>query len=606
MFGALKQFGIVGAHCRMKFLAPWFFWSFLALIPLVAVYFLKVRPRRKETTAYFLWQKVFTEKKATSLFTRLRDLLSLLLMALVFGSVALALTKPELTDDSRKDLLILIDNSASMSAGSGRSQRLMLAKEAAVDLIKGLDGAQRAAVGTVSGDLRFLSHMTDDPRALLDAVDLVEPTDFELQTDAMKSLHAGKSEEWMKGHRVILVSDGCFAEGKVPEKVELLKVGEPLENAGVVSADAQYLPGSGNRLGVYFKIASSYKQPVKADLIVKPAEGEGIAKLIPLDIQPGINNSETFTVDEAEPGRWLLRLDLKDALERDNEAHLAVARPKPIRVMVDAENKFFLETCVQAFASAGGLFIMAEENPQLVLAKGKSPAVPLAMIFQPQGDSPWWKSVGEPLDNVVPRVKLAEHPVLRHCDASGINFAGARKIVPLENALVLVESDQGTPLIYVASSGGKTALVVNLDPAAAEFYFSAAFPVLVHGAATHLSGREESLLATYSPGSTIPLPGVREGEPTNVIPPDGTSVQTRERRFGPLLATGFYSLTNASGEWLAGCSLMAPAESLLDNSGIATSLQPIAKGWPPYLLLTLVAVVLLILESLLYHRRKVG
>ena len=65
----------------MKFLAPLFFWSFLSFIPLVAIYFLKVRPRRKETTAYFLWSRVFTEKKATSLFNRLRDMLSLILLS---------------------------------------------------------------------------------------------------------------------------------------------------------------------------------------------------------------------------------------------------------------------------------------------------------------------------------------------------------------------------------------------------------------------------------------------------------------------------------------------------------------------------------------------
>lgn len=48
----------------MKFLAPLFFWSFLSFLPLVAIYFLKVRPRRRTATAYFLWNRVFTEKKS--------------------------------------------------------------------------------------------------------------------------------------------------------------------------------------------------------------------------------------------------------------------------------------------------------------------------------------------------------------------------------------------------------------------------------------------------------------------------------------------------------------------------------------------------------------
>ena len=172
----------------MKFLAPLFFWSFLSFIPLVAIYFLKVRPRRKETTAYFLWSKVFTEKKSTSLFNRLRDLLSLILLSVVFGSVCLALTRPEMQDDERKDLLLLIDNSASMSAGTGAQQRLLLAQNAARDLIKGMDASQRASVATVAGDVRFLSHLTDDPRALLDAVDAIQPTALNFRQDALDAL----------------------------------------------------------------------------------------------------------------------------------------------------------------------------------------------------------------------------------------------------------------------------------------------------------------------------------------------------------------------------------------------------------------------------------
>jgi hypothetical protein len=44
----------------MTFLAPIFFWTFAALIPLALVYLLKVRPRKKLTSAFFLWQRVIT------------------------------------------------------------------------------------------------------------------------------------------------------------------------------------------------------------------------------------------------------------------------------------------------------------------------------------------------------------------------------------------------------------------------------------------------------------------------------------------------------------------------------------------------------------------
>ena len=97
----------------MIFLNPIYFLALLGLIPLVAVYLLKVRPKRQAVSALFLWEAVLDQKKHTALFSRLRNLLSLLLMVLALIAVVLAMTAPELAHDERRDLLLLIDNSAS-------------------------------------------------------------------------------------------------------------------------------------------------------------------------------------------------------------------------------------------------------------------------------------------------------------------------------------------------------------------------------------------------------------------------------------------------------------------------------------------------------------
>lgn len=591
----------------MTFLAPLFFWSFLSFIPLVAVYFLKVRPRKRETTAYFLWQKVFTEKKTASLFQRLRDLWSLALMALVFGAVCLALTKPELSSTERRDLLILVDNSASMAAGEGSAQRLALARTAAGDLIRGMDGTQRGAVAAVADSVTFLSHQTDNPRQLLDALDQVKPTSLPLRPEALKALRSGDSAEWMKNHRVILITDGSFAEGAPPpDGIEILKVGTPLENVGLVSADAQFLPGPGNRLAVYLKAASSFKAPVQTDLVIRAEGSAAIGKLVSLTLQPGLNPGETFIVEDAAPGKWTARLELKDAFPEDNTAYLAAQRPPPLKVGVDTADKFFLETSVRAFSGDSGFLTLSQDSPQLTLSKGTTPSAPLAMIFQPEGESPWWAGLGEPLESAVPRVRIPDHLVLRHIDAASLNFSGARQIKAPEGALVLIDTEEGVPLLYIARQGDRAAAVVNMDPLAAEFYYSAWFPVLVYTTAGSLSSRGEPLAAVYAPGSTIPVPGAEDGKVTEVTAPDGQTRPVRGAAYGPLDTPGFYSLTNDAGQWTTAASLMSPGESLLDNSATATTLQPIASGWPPYLLLTLAGIVVLLAESLLYHRRKVG
>ena len=61
----------------MRFLAPGMLWFAALLAPLVAAYLLKVRPTRRATTTLFLWDELLQQRRATTLFNRLRDLLSL-------------------------------------------------------------------------------------------------------------------------------------------------------------------------------------------------------------------------------------------------------------------------------------------------------------------------------------------------------------------------------------------------------------------------------------------------------------------------------------------------------------------------------------------------
>ncbi len=170
----------------MTFLHPMMIWSLAALLPLAAFYFLKVRPRRKPTTAFFLWDKVFQERRASSLFKRLRDAWSLLLMMLACAAICLALARPE-WNDRRQDVLILIDNSASMAAKDGSTPRIDAAKRAAAEIIEGLNGAQRAAVATVAERVIYRSHLTDNPRELLDTVEAVKASNQSLRLDVLPS-----------------------------------------------------------------------------------------------------------------------------------------------------------------------------------------------------------------------------------------------------------------------------------------------------------------------------------------------------------------------------------------------------------------------------------
>ena len=145
-----------------------------------------------------------------------------------------------------------------------------------------------------------------------------------------------------------------------------------------------------------------------------------------------------------------------------------------------------------------------------------------------------------------------------------------------------------------------------MDPVAAEFYFSAWFPVLVHSAATYLAGRENLLLATYHPGDLVPIPSASDDTASTWAAAPEESQEIRGKWLTLDDRLGYSELSNSAGQWFVGASLLAPSETLLDNKAAESTGEALSRGRSPTQWLTLLAIAILATESLLYHRRKVG
>jgi hypothetical protein len=530
-------------------------------------------------------------------------------MALAFAAVAFALAEPRWGSAEHRDLLVLLDTSASMQARDGGSTRLARAQERIRDLARAMDGVQRVAVATIDRDLRFLSHLTDNPREILATVDRVACTNHELNLRALpREPEKKENGDEANRYRVLLVSDGSFDVAALPPHVVLVRVGEPQENIGLVAADLDFVPGQQDQLRFFFQVASSSKERRQRDLLLSFAEGDvsELKKVIPLAVEPGVNKPQVLTIDGGKPGQWIAQLDHDDALAADDAVYLVARRPPPIDIAVQAENRFFLEQSVLAFAREADMLRLVAEAPQVVLAQGAGPKAARVIVLGPDGESPWWESLGEEIEVTAPRILVEDHPALRHIDPATIQFIGARRITPPAGTQVLVDTPEGVPLIYVASRGGSRAVVVNLDPVAAEFYFSAWFPVLVHSAATHLVGREQPLLAVYPPKAAVPIP-VNDEDTSELATPSGARRKVRGKEFADLSELGFYELKTGQTSEPIACSLLSTEETLLGGSNDkSVDLASLPKGLPPSYWLTALAIVVLTTESILYHRRKVG
>lgn len=583
----------------MNFANPAFLWAAAALAPLVAIYLLRVRPRRHPTTALFLWQSLLTRRQTSSLFQRLRQLWSLLLMALAVLALAAAAAGPRLGEDERRDLLIVVDTSASMATEAEDGRRIDRAKDAARDLVRALSGEQRAAIATLAGDLDHVSHLTTSRRDLLAAIDRIEVGTGRCDPQRLDHLVASDGP-WAERYRTLLVSDGCDLPDQLPTGIELWPITDRARNVGLVAADMRRLPDG--RVALFYQLASTHDEPVERELQLAHDTEAGIRRLIPVTVEPGVNPAEVFHLEQAESGAWFLSLDRGDAFALDDRAYLALRPRQPVPVRIDAEAPYFLARCIQAFERSGDLVRLAEDGAgDLVLAHGTDPTAPRAMILQPSGESRWWNSIGDELGRVVPEAPDRDHPLLAHLDPDLLPFVGARELRAPEGAeIVLRDAESGVPLLYRVRREGRQAVVVNLDPLAGEFYLSTTFPVLVHDTARLLIGREAERAGSHPAGAPLVL-----GESVEHLEdPSGT-------RLDPVTGLrptrlGHYRVHRAGGIEALGVSLLSMSESTGEPGGSEAQPPTIERGHPLSTWLILLAIALLVGESILYHRRMAG
>ena len=585
----------------MTFGFPAFFWAALALLPLAAVYFIKIRPRRQPVNAFFLWQQVFQQKASNSLFQRMRNLLSLLLVALAFLAAVFALTKPRVGDGKAPDLLIVIDRSVSMNGIDEGKSRLSLAKELAGSWITALGGSQRAAIATVAGKIEYRANLTNHAKLLRDALDGITASDLSLDPHALDELAllttTGNST------RILFLTDRHSTAMQIPAGVEVVPLGGQSGNAGITAADLHW--DAPSRASLFVSLVSDFPEAREAELELVAAESGKLAHLFSMQLPARGEASESIPLDGIEPGAWLLRLRGSDALASDDIAPLGLNAPQPIPVQVAAKNPFFFQQCIAAFSRADSLFEPIDDFGRLSLAEGAPPETETTIVFAPSGESPFWKDLGPELSPGAPEVVAKEHALVARIDPALLAFDGAKKLTAPAGAVVVLAHADGTPLLYTCSANGRRAVVLNFDPSREDFFLSPWFPVLVHDAAVLLTGRENTFPSTVATGSVVEVPG------TEALS-EATILQNKKVGKLPLQTPvsieriGNYGFSRNSTNWQLGGAVLSAGESGPAVAGAAPPAVQLASGWPLAAWFLLAALVALFAEELLYHRRKVG
>src|SRR5689334_15251456 len=129
----------------MSFLTPLAFAALALSLPLVLLYFLKVRRRERRVSSLLLWQAAFRDREASTFFQRLQRDPLLILQILALIALTLALARPVATvmGEGARKVVVVLDVSASMKARDVSPSRFDVARSEAAALVRRLgEGAE--------------------------------------------------------------------------------------------------------------------------------------------------------------------------------------------------------------------------------------------------------------------------------------------------------------------------------------------------------------------------------------------------------------------------------------------------------------------------------
>jgi hypothetical protein len=176
------------------------------------LYILKLRRRRVRVPFAKLWYRVLKEKESSSLFSRLKRLLSLLLQLAFLFLLTAALGDPRLSSEvlEGRHVILLIDASGSMKATDGDGDtRMAAARSEAKEIVRGMNGTDVLMIVRMDAQVTPLSPFESDEKALLQVVETVEASDT--RADLPRALKfCGDALRRRKNPLLILVSDGAF------------------------------------------------------------------------------------------------------------------------------------------------------------------------------------------------------------------------------------------------------------------------------------------------------------------------------------------------------------------------------------------------------------
>jgi Ca-activated chloride channel homolog len=603
----------------------------------VALYILKLRRRPVAVPFSRIWQNVLRDKEATTWFSQLKRLLSLLLQLVLLALLVLALGDPRLSKNwtQGRNIIVLADASASMKATDVAPTRLAEAKRQIGNLVRGLGGSDRMLIAQMDASLTPLSTMTSDLGELDRATGQIRATDtranlrqgLEFALDSLRDLPK---------REIVVVSDGALGDIKsatagldlAGAELSFIPVGSSGKNLAITGFSVRRYPLDKARYEVMLEVTNMNAEPSSVELTLL---GDGsVSDITRLSLGPHERLLRFYKDLSGASHKLEARIKpvalATDALGADNHAYALMPERRRARVLVVTPGNTYLEAALLLDEYLDVSVIAPEQYPpreayDVTIFDGVAPppvarpSAGLLYLNPPAAGAPVARD--KAIENFGFDVWDKKSPVLRWNSAMGdVQVAHGFTFKPAPGDHVLGASELG-PILVSGRRAGTKFLALSFDPRNSDFVLRVGWPLFVLNAINDFVEEDAGYVSSYRTGDVWHIPAPSNLEVVSLFDPGGRRhrVPVKEGRAVYLGEdAGFYKLVadGVPGEtWLAG-NLADPDESRIEpvrtlavgtkNAGKIAGFQ---SGVRRELWLYLLGIVLAIsvLEWVTYHRR---
>jgi hypothetical protein len=334
----------------MNFLSPFALLLGTLAVPLLLLYFLKVRRRQMRVSSLLLWEAALRDREASTFFQRLqRDpLLILQILALLALTVALARPAVTVMGQGAKRVAIVMDTSASMKATDVPSSRFGQAQRAALSLLGRLGEGAEVMVIEAGVQPRVVVPFTREHDRVAAALRSLEAHDL-----------PNRLAEGLRTARALVGADPraeihVFTDGAHPDaaaaqgndvRVRWTGVGRRSHNVGITSLAVRRNYFGNYNSQAFFSVGNFSAEPQTLSLRLTLDDETLTERTLTLD--PQVRRAIVVPFSEQRGGVLKLKLDVTDDLDADNVAYAVIPAPRTLSVLLVSPGNLFLEKVLQ-------------------------------------------------------------------------------------------------------------------------------------------------------------------------------------------------------------------------------------------------------------------